>query len=194
MKLKTKLMAFTAVMALSTGMASAAITSTDVVNTYKAKNYSYIDVKESPTQIKVEAIKDAMYIEVVYDKESGSVISTESGVASEEDAAQTGVTVVVVTRDFENDDQSGDDVDVVDGDDNDGIDDDNGSDDDYADLADNDDNDDNDDHAGDVEDQGDDNGDDADDDADDSGDDDDGDNDGSGGNGSGGFDDNGCDD
>ncbi len=127
MKLRTKFMMFTAAMALSTGMAMAAITGSDVVSTYQAQNYSYIQVKEGPTQIKVEAIKDGMQIEVIYDKATGDVVSTESGVASAEDAAKTGVSVKVVKADFGGKDgkHGKDDVDQVGEDDADNGDDDN---------------------------------------------------------------------
>ena len=106
MKLKTRLMIFTAAVACTATMAAAAITSTDVVSTYRANNFTYIEVKESPTQIKVEAIKDAMYIEVVYEKSSGAVLSSETGAASVDDAAQVGVSVVQVEKDFEGEDDA----------------------------------------------------------------------------------------
>jgi len=173
MKLRSKLMLFTAVMALSTGMAAAAITRGDVVSTYQTQGYTYIEVKDGPTQIKVEAIKGSTYIEVVYDKVSGEVVSTESGTASAEDAAQTGVSVSTVDRDFEVGDDGHDDDDAVEIDDEDEDDDEA----DEADEADEDDDADEDDHEeSEVEDDDDDDGDDN-----------------TGGNGSEG-DDEGCDD
>ena len=190
MKLRTKFMMFTAAMALSTGMAMAAITGSDVVSTYQAQNYSYIQVKEGPTQIKVEAIKDGMQIEVIYDKATGDVVSTESGVASAEDAAKTGVSVKVVKADFggkdgkhgKDDDQPG----VDDGDHNGDVGDDNG--DDNGDDSGDDNNDSGDDNSNDDGDSSDHSGDSG-----DSGDDNDGDGDGgSGGNSSSGSDDSGC--
>lgn len=190
MKLRTKFMMFTAAMALSTGMAMAAITGSDVVSTYQAQNYSYIQVKEGPTQIKVEAIKDGMQIEVIYDKATGDVVSTESGVASAEDAAKTGVSVKVVKADFggkdgkhgKDDDQPG----VDDGDHNGDVGDDDGDNgDDNGDDSGDDNNDSGDDNSNDDGDSSDHSG--------DSGDDNDGDGDGgSGGNGSSGSDDSGC--
>ena len=46
MKLKAKLMMFTAAVAFSATMASAAITANDVVATYQSQGYSYVEVKE----------------------------------------------------------------------------------------------------------------------------------------------------
>ena len=120
MKLRSKFMLFTAALALSAGMAAAEpITGAGVLTTFKAENYTYIEVKEGLTQIKVEAIKGTMYIEVIYDKATGEVIKTESGTASAEDAAQTGTSLKLVDRDFEVGDDDADEVDVEDEDDTD---------------------------------------------------------------------------
>ena len=100
MKLKTRLMLFTAALALSAGMARAAITGNDVVRSYQEAAYSHIEVKEGPTQIKVEAIKDGVVIEVVYDKVSGEVIKTESRNASADETGRTGVELRTTREDF----------------------------------------------------------------------------------------------
>lgn len=162
MKLKTKLMMFTAAMALSSTMAFAAITGNDVVASYQAEAYSYIQVKEGPTQIKVEAIKDGQKIEVIYDKASGAVLKSETSTANPNEATRTGVFVRQVGRDFDRD-GNGDDDSLDDNDD------DNGNDDDNDDSDDNGNDDGDDDHGGD--DDNDDDGDDSDDDNDDGGDD-----------------------
>ena len=170
MKLRSKFMLFTAALALSTGMAAAAaITGAGALKTYQDLGYTYVEVKEGLTQIKVEAVKGTMYIEVIYDKATGDVIKTESGTASAEDAGQTGTSLKVVDRDFEvgNDVDDDDDLDADDEDD--------------TDEADNDEDDNDADHDDDEDDDHD---------EDDSDEDDD---DNSGSNGSGG-DDNDCDD
>ena len=48
----------------------------DVVATYQAEAYSYISVKEGPTQIKVEAIKEGVKVEAIYDKATGCLLYT----------------------------------------------------------------------------------------------------------------------
>ena len=134
MKLKTKLMMFTAAMALSSTMAFAAVTSNDILTSYQADAYTFIEVKESPTQIKVEAIKDGIKVEVIYDKETGAVIQRESYNVSGAEASRTGAFVRQVGEDFDDDGIDGIDDDGIDGSDDDSIDgsddDDNGSDDD----------------------------------------------------------------
>ena len=123
MKLKTKLMMFTAALALSSSMAFAAITGGDVVATYQAEAYSYISVKEGPTQIKVEAIKDGIKVEAIYDKVSGTVLSKESSTASAEDASRTGVKLRQSDHDFDKEDHGHDSASGDDGSDDNGDDD-----------------------------------------------------------------------
>ena len=106
MKRTAKPLIFTAVMAFSAGMAQA-ITVADVVKTYQDQAYSGIEVKESPNQIKVEAIKDGVKVEVVYDKVTGDVIKNESEAAGT-DSSNAGVEVSSTDHDFTDDDGSDD--------------------------------------------------------------------------------------
>ena len=186
MKLRSKLMMFTAALALSTGMAAAAITGTGVLTKFQSEGYTYIEVKEGLTQIKVEAVRGTSYIEVIYDKATGAVIKTESGTASAEDAVQTGTSVRIVNRDFEDGDDQ-DDAGEVDEDDDDANDDDDDGDDNDEDDNGEDEDDNDEDENDNDEDENDEDEDDSD--EDDSDEDDD---DNSGGNGSGGDDDD-CD-
>ena len=101
MKLKSKLMIFTAALALQAGIAQAAITANDVVRSYQAAAYTYIEVADGPTQIKVEAIKGSVKVEVVYDKVSGDVVKQESEAVSGKEAAQAGVEIKSTDKDFE---------------------------------------------------------------------------------------------
>ncbi len=139
MKLKSRLMMFTAALALSTTMAVAAITTKDVMATYQAQAYTFIRIKEGPTQIKVEAIKNGVKVEVVYDKETGAVLKEETETAGLFEAGRKGAFVRQVGRDFEDNDDGDEDGDD-DTDDGDDADDDN----DDADDDSNDDDDDND--------------------------------------------------
>ena len=152
MKLKTRLMLFTAALALSAGMARAAITGNDVVRSYQEAAYNHIEVKEGPTQIKVEAIKDGVVIEVVYDKVSGEVIKTESRNASADETGRTGVELRTTREDFISDGE--DDRDDEDSGDDSGDD----SDDDSSDDSDDDSNDNSGDDSGDDDHGGDDDG------------------------------------
>lgn len=146
-------------------MAMAAVTTDQVVETYRTQGYSYIEVKQGPTQIKVEAVKGSEKIEVVIDTETGAILKQETEQASAEDQGRTGVKIRTDDEDFvgpgDDDDDSvddGDDDDGDDGDDDHGDDGDDG-DDDHDDDGDDDhggDDDGDDDHGGDDDDGGDD--------------------------------------
>jgi hypothetical protein len=77
MTLKAKLMMFTAALALSTSVAQAAVTADDIWQTYKDAGFSAIEVRETATTVKVEAVKDGVKLELVYDKATGDVIKRE---------------------------------------------------------------------------------------------------------------------
>jgi phosphopantothenoylcysteine synthetase/decarboxylase len=146
MKLRSKLLMYTASAALFTNMALAAINVQDLADTYIADGYTYVEIKTGPTQTKVEAVRDATKIEVIYDNETGAVIAQETGPVDDEYVGRTGVEIDSSNKDFE--DASDDDsVDEDDDDENDdhGGDHDSGDDDE----GDDDDDDDGDDHGGD---------------------------------------------
>jgi hypothetical protein len=157
----------------STHMA-AALTTDELAARYQSEGYSYIQIREGLSQYKVEAIRDGMKVETIYDAVTGLVLETESEKIGTIGSADPGVRLRKVSRDFyerEDDDDSGDDLNDSD-DDNDGRDDD--SDDDKNDDNDDDKNNDNDDdNNDDNDDDSDDDNDDRDDDNDDSDDDND---------------------
>lgn len=156
MKLRTKLLTYTAALALSAGAAFAAIDGGKLADDYLAEGYSFVEVKIGPTQTKVEAIKDGRKVEVVYDNATGKIIKQENEAADSDDAGRTGKDIKTVKKDFEDGDDDNDDDDHGDDDD-----DDDDSDDDHGSDHDDDDDDDSDD------DSDDDNGGDRDDDKDD---------------------------
>lgn len=141
MTLKARLMMFTAAVTFSATMASAAITANDVVATYQSQGYTYVQVKDGISQIKVEAIKDGVKLEVIYDKASGNVISQETRAVQGSEAGLSGVEVQHSNGDFDDtgdddngsddngDDDNGSDGSGHDADDDHGSDDDSGSDD-----------------------------------------------------------------
>jgi hypothetical protein len=152
MKLRTKLMMFTAATALSANMAFAAIDAQALADSYIAEGYTYVEVKQGPTQTKLEAIKGDVKVEVIYSNETGLIIKSESETADSEEIGKTGTEVETTDEDFEDgdddddddDDEDGDDDDDDDSDDDDDDDDDDGDDDDDDDDGDDDDDDDDD--------------------------------------------------
>jgi hypothetical protein len=122
MKLKSRLMIFTAATALSTGMAFAAINPQALADAYVAEGYSYVEVKVGPTQTKLEAVKGNRKAEVIYDNVSEDVISQEFENAGPGYVGRTGVEIETSARDFEDDqddDEDDDGDDENDDDDND---------------------------------------------------------------------------
>lgn len=127
MKLKTRLMMFTAASALSANMALAAINPQALADAYVAEGYTYVEIKVGPTQTKLEAVKGNRKAEVVYDNATGDVIKQEFENAGNY-AGRTGVEIGSAGRDFEDDRDDSDDDEDDDRDDDEG--DDNGGDDD----------------------------------------------------------------
>ena len=137
MKLRTRLLCYTAALALTTGASFAAIDGNALANAYLAEGYTFVEVKVGPTQTKVEAIRGNVKVEVVYDNETQAILKRETETADGDDIGRTGSQVRNVDKNF---------VDVDDDDDDDdGDDDDHGSDHDDDDDDDDDDNDDDDD-------------------------------------------------
>lgn len=129
MKLKIAAMAFGLVMS---GQMALALTPDEVIADMRSAGYTRVEVRVGPTQIKVEAIRGTEKLEVIYDKETGRVLKTETEAVEADDNTAPGVSVRergsdfvrVVTRSPSDDDTPGND------DRDDDRDDDNGSDDD----------------------------------------------------------------
>jgi hypothetical protein len=109
MKLKTRLMLYTAAVALSANMAFAAIDATALADAYLAEGYDFVEVKVGPTQTKVEAIKGTTKVEVIYDNETQAIIKQEQETADSDDVGRTGKEVKTVGEDFEDGDDDDDD-------------------------------------------------------------------------------------
>ena len=112
-----------------TGGAALALTAQDVINTLSAAGYTRIEVKTGPTQTKVEAIRGAEKLEVIYDNASGNTLKSEVQAVEPGEDIAPGVSIRDRKHDFLNA-HDGDGVGEDDGDsndqDNDGDNDDNG--------------------------------------------------------------------
>lgn len=111
MRLRTKLMMFTAAVALSANMAFAAIDANALADAYLAEGYNFVEVKVGPTQTKVEAIRGTTKVEVIYDNETQAIIKREEETADGDDVGRTGKEVKTVDGDFEDGDDDDDDDD-----------------------------------------------------------------------------------
>jgi phosphopantothenoylcysteine synthetase/decarboxylase len=145
MKLRNKLLSYTAAIALSAGAAFAAIDAKQLADAYLAEGYSYVEVKVGPTQTKLEAIKETRKVEVIYDNATGAILKQEFEDAGDDYIGRSGVEIEDEDKDFlDGDDDDGDD----DEDDDDEDDDDEGDDEDEGDDDEDEDDDDEDDNSG----------------------------------------------
>lgn len=117
MKLRSKLLMFTATAALFANIAHAAINARALADDYIAQGYSYVEVKTGPTQTKVEAIKGDTQVEVIYSNETGEIISQETQAADADEIGREGVEIKSTDEDFEDSDDNDDDNDDDDEDD-----------------------------------------------------------------------------
>jgi hypothetical protein len=154
MKLRTRLLTYTAAIALSAGAAFAAIDANQLADSYLAEGYSYVEVKVGLTQTKVEAVKGTRKAEVIYDNATGAILKQEFEDADDDYIGRTGKEIEDEDKDFLDDDETDDDENDDDDDENDDDEndddenDDDESDDDEDDDSDDDDEDDDDDHGG----------------------------------------------
>jgi hypothetical protein len=108
----------TAAMILTGQMAFAAIDPQVLADSYIADGYTSVEVKQGPTQTKIEAVKGTSVVEAVYNNATGEIISQETQPADAEELARTGVEVKSTDKDFEdNGDENDDDQATDDGDD-----------------------------------------------------------------------------
>ena len=123
--------------------ATAAITPDQLITAYRNQGYTSVEVKLGPTQIKVEAVSGRQKIEVIYDRETGTILSKERSLATGDDLTG-GVEIGKSDDDFidgaddEADDEADDDTDDDADDDADDETDDDASDDTDDDASDND--------------------------------------------------------
>jgi hypothetical protein len=117
MKLKSKLLTYTAVAALSVNVALAAVDPQALGRAYLAEGYTYVEVKVGPTQTKLEGVKGDRKVEVIYDNASGAVIKQEFEDADDDYRGRTGIEIEDSRRDFVRDDRDDDERDDHDEDD-----------------------------------------------------------------------------
>lgn len=128
---------------LATAQMASALTVEELVAQYQADGYGYIEVREGLTQYKIEAIRNGVKVEVIYDAVTGLILETESENVGTIGNSDPGVRIRKVDSDFTDNDDEDELEDELD-------------DEDDEDEDDNDDNDDNDDDSNDDSDEGDD--------------------------------------
>lgn len=113
MTTRSRILACTALVAL-TGTAATALPLNGDLSQQNIKKvfgaYEFIEVRVGNTQVKVEAVDNNTNtkIEVVYAKDDGRILSSETEAAGD-DAGRVGFDYASVARDFEEDDSTGED-------------------------------------------------------------------------------------
>ena len=100
MKFRKTLLCLTAAAAMSATMAFGQVTADSIVSDFQSQGYTRIEIKVGLTQIKVEAIRDATKVEIIYDIATGAILKQEiEAVRPGEDTAP-GVSIRIRNRDF----------------------------------------------------------------------------------------------
>ena len=92
--------------ALILGSAATADPFTDrVIAEFRELGFQSIEVKNGPTQVKVEGVRGNREYEVVYDRATGRILKQEQGLADDRDVGRDGVEEQQRNRDFVGDDR-----------------------------------------------------------------------------------------
>jgi hypothetical protein len=102
--MKTTLLSTTAALALATSPVFAQSATDQIVADLQSQGFTYVEVKEGPSQIKAEAVRDGTKLEVIYDSATGEILKQESEAAEGEYAQRTGVEIDSDDEDFLDDD------------------------------------------------------------------------------------------
>lgn len=79
---------------------AAALTADELAASFTADGYGFIQIKTGTTQIKVQAIKDGLKVETIYDAATGTILKTETHEIGTVSSVDPGVRQREVTRDF----------------------------------------------------------------------------------------------
>jgi len=71
-----------------------------IVTNLQQLGYTYIEVKDGPTQVKVEAVQGGQKIELVFDRSTGAILKQQVGRSSFADRNKSGVEVDQTNRVF----------------------------------------------------------------------------------------------
>ena len=91
--MKKILLSTTAAIALASAPALAQSATDQIIADLQRQGVTYMEIKQGPTQIKVEAVRDGTKLEVIYDSATGEILRQETEVAEGEYATRTGVEI-----------------------------------------------------------------------------------------------------
>ena len=91
--MKFRIFSSVVAMVLLGGMAAAQSSVEGIISDLQSQGFTSFEVKNGATQSKVEAVRGTEQVEIVIDRASGAVLSTEVGVASARDQGRVGISV-----------------------------------------------------------------------------------------------------
>lgn len=91
---------FSLFLLLSGGAASAQVDVNALAADLQAQGFTRIEMRETPNQLKVEAIRGTEKVETIYDKSTGAVLKTETEKVGVFENTSPGVTLQQRNRDF----------------------------------------------------------------------------------------------
>ncbi len=71
-----------------------------VLETFEAEGFTHIEIKNGPTQVKVEGLRGTTKYEVIYDRDSGRILKQETERADDDDLDDRGIEIETEDRDF----------------------------------------------------------------------------------------------
>ena len=71
-----------------------------VLAKFQERDFDYIEIKEGLTQLKVEAVRGDQKLEVIYDRETGSILKQEQERADADEIGRSGIEIDRRNRDF----------------------------------------------------------------------------------------------
>lgn len=90
--------------ALSSAAAQADEFTDAVLAKFQARDFDFIEIKEGPSQLKVEAIRGTQKLEVIYDRATGAILKQEQESADADEIGRVGVEIDRGNGDFLDDD------------------------------------------------------------------------------------------
>jgi DNA-binding CsgD family transcriptional regulator len=89
--MKKLLLASTAAIAPATSPALAHSTTDQIVADPQSRGFTYVEVRQGPSQIKAEAVRDGTKLEVIHDSATGEILKKETEAAECDYATRTGI-------------------------------------------------------------------------------------------------------
>ena len=114
--MKPRLLPYTLFLLLSGGTASAEVNVNALAADLQSQGFTRIEMRETPNQLKVEAIRGTEKVETIYDKSTGAVLKSETEAVGAFENTTPGVSLRQRNRDFlrvsdgQSSDNSSDDV------------------------------------------------------------------------------------